>query len=210
MAQTPVALVFCILNLHLCSTEKISGLAKLWGLWSTNHLYWMSRLVSVPIPIISWHLAGSLSPYLKDLSRGWSLQYFLIQTKVTGGLGRRRSRAVLGELEGRWVALLLSILGGVRVRVTWYMSALVDIFWIFRYFRNKESLKKKVGYVFHIALLHFHLHCIGKHSSNIYFCKIGFRVATQIISSGLPHCTSLQLQRYLFIERQHYNQCTMR
>ena len=52
------------------------------------------------------------------------------------------------------------------------MSALVDIFWIFRYFRNKESLKKKVGYVFHIALLHFHLHCIGKHSSNIYFCKI--------------------------------------
>ena len=97
---------------------------------------------------------------------------FWSKPKVTGGLGRRRSRAVLGELEGRWVALLLSILGGVRVRVTWYMSALVDIFWIFRYFRNKESLKKKVGYVFHIALLHFHLHCIGKHSSNIYFCKI--------------------------------------
>ena len=33
---------------------------------------------------------------------------FLI--KVSGGLGRRRSRAVLGELEGRWV---LVCVGGI-------------------------------------------------------------------------------------------------
>ena len=144
VAQTPVALVFCILNLHLCSTEKISGLAKLWGLWSTNHLYWMSRLVSVPIPIISWHLAGSLSPYLnKDLSRGWGLQYFWSKPKVTGGLGRRRSRAVLGELEGRWVALLLSILGGVRVRVTWYMSALLIYFGFSDIFETRKVLRRR-------------------------------------------------------------------
>ena len=32
VAQTPVALVFCILHLHLCSTEKICCMSKLQGL----------------------------------------------------------------------------------------------------------------------------------------------------------------------------------